>query len=172
MHYIAKTQLIQIACVYGLCYQVSGCIHSHSEQWLPEDENDQQKMNRQREGCGITKKDATCNLSNRKSLFKMSCCFQLRTENLNRKQPCFPWGPSFLVVIVSNYLFVFCFCFSDSTTVQWYFIVGPSLALAVLAFIVLYLRKRRINGIYMSLYKFFCILNASSQWTTLFCSQR
>ncbi|XP_044176851.1 fibroblast growth factor receptor 3-like isoform X1 [Acropora millepora] len=35
---------------------------------------------------------------------------------------------------------------TDKTTVQWYFIVGPSLAVTVLAFIVLYLRKRRIAG--------------------------
>ncbi|XP_067023938.1 probable oxidoreductase PXDNL [Acropora muricata] len=34
------------------------------------------------------------------------------------------------------------------TTVQWYFIVGPLLAVTVLAFIVLYLRKRRIGGTY------------------------
>ena len=65
--------------------------------------------------------------------------------------------------IVSNYLFVF---FSDKTTVQWYFIVGPSLAITVLAFIVFYLRKRRIAGTYTSFNKFFCILNASSRWKT------
>ncbi|XP_044176852.1 tyrosine kinase receptor Cad96Ca-like isoform X2 [Acropora millepora] len=35
---------------------------------------------------------------------------------------------------------------TDKTNVQWYFIVGPSLAVTVLAFIVLYLRKRRIAG--------------------------
>ncbi|XP_044176854.1 tyrosine kinase receptor Cad96Ca-like isoform X2 [Acropora millepora] len=34
----------------------------------------------------------------------------------------------------------------DKTTVQWYFIVGPLLAAAVLAFVVLYLWKRRIAG--------------------------
>ncbi|XP_044166492.1 receptor-like tyrosine-protein kinase kin-16 [Acropora millepora] len=32
------------------------------------------------------------------------------------------------------------------TTIQWYFIVGPLLAVTVLAFIVLYLWKRRIGG--------------------------
>ena len=70
--------------------------------------------------------------------------------------------------IVTNYLFVFFFLFffSDKTTVQWYFIVGPSLAVTVLAFIILYLRKRRIAGIYTWANKFFCILNASSQWKT------
>ena len=46
---------------------------SLSEQRLPKDENDQQKLNRQREGYCITKKDATCNMSN------VSCCFQLKT---------------------------------------------------------------------------------------------
>ena len=54
--------------MHGFCYQVSGCIHSLSEQRLPKDENDQQKLNRQREGYCITKKDATCNISDRKSL--------------------------------------------------------------------------------------------------------
>ena len=48
------------------------------------------------------------------------------------------------------FLFV-CFClfvffFSAKTTVQWYLIVGPLLAVAVLAFVVLYLKKRRIAG--------------------------
>ena len=45
------------------------------------------------------------------------------------------------------FLFVcFCFVFSGKTTVQWYFIVGPLLAVTVLAFAVLYLWKRRIAG--------------------------
>ena len=43
-------------------------------------------------------------------------------------------------------LFLFCFLFSALTTVQWYFIVGPLLAVTVLAFVVLYLWKRRIAG--------------------------
>ena len=43
-------------------------------------------------------------------------------------------------------LFLLCFVFSAKTTVQWYFIVGPLLAATVLAFVVLYLWKRRIAG--------------------------
>ena len=46
------------------------------------------------------------------------------------------------------FVFVFCFFFSAKTTVQWYFIVGPLLAVTVLAFIALYLWKRRIGGTY------------------------
>ena len=42
--------------------------------------------------------------------------------------------------------FLFYFVFSAKTTVQWYFIVGPLLAVTVLAFVVLYLWKRRIAG--------------------------
>ena len=52
-------------------------------------------------------------------------------------------------------MFLFCFVFfvrvfffSAKTTVQWYFIVGPLLAVTVLAFIVLCLWKRRIAGTY------------------------
>ena len=41
---------------------------------------------------------------------------------------------------------LFCFVFSAKTTVQWYFIVGPLLAVTVLAFVLLYLWKRRIAG--------------------------
>ncbi|KAK2556020.1 Hemicentin-2 [Acropora cervicornis] len=51
---------------------------------------------------------------------------------------------------------------TDKTTVQWYFIVGPLLAVAVLAFVVLYLWKRRIAGTYTSS-NILCILNAISQ---------
>ena len=55
-------------------------------------------------------------------------------------------------------LFVSCFCFvlffSAKTTVQWYFIAGPLLAVTVLAFVVLYLWKRRIAGT--------CALNIAS----------
>ena len=40
------------------------------------------------------------------------------------------------------------FFFSAVTGVQWYFIVSPLLAVTVLAFIVLYLWKRRIAGTY------------------------
>ena len=40
------------------------------------------------------------------------------------------------------------FSFSAKTTVQWYFIVGPLVAVTVLAFIALYLWKRRIVGTY------------------------
>ena len=42
----------------------------------------------------------------------------------------------------------FRFVFSAKTTVQWYFIVGPLLAVTVLVFIVLKLWKRRIAGTY------------------------
>ncbi|XP_067025339.1 scavenger receptor cysteine-rich domain superfamily protein-like [Acropora muricata] len=48
------------------------------------------------------------------------------------------------------------------TTVQWYFIVGPLLVVAVLAFIVLCLRKRRIAGTYSTSDKCVCILSLSS----------
>ncbi|KAK2556118.1 Hemicentin-2 [Acropora cervicornis] len=39
---------------------------------------------------------------------------------------------------------------TDKTTVQWYFLVGPLFAVTVLAFVVLYLWKRRIAGTYTS----------------------
>ena len=52
----------------------------------------------------------------------------------------------FFVVVFCAFVFCFCFVFSAKTTVQWYFIVGPLLAVTVLAFVVLYLWKRRIAG--------------------------
>ena len=50
-----------------------------------------------------------------------------------------------LFVFLLYFCFVF-FFFSARATVQWYLIVGPLLAVAVLAFMVLYLWKRRIAG--------------------------
>ena len=70
-----------------------------------------------------------------------------------------------LFCFVFCFVFVFFFVFSDKTTVQWYFIVGPLLAVTVLAFVVLYLWKRRIAGTYTSS-NVLCILNAISQWKT------
>ena len=55
------------------------------------------------------------------------------------------------------------FVFSAKATVQWYFIVGPLLAVTVLAFIVLYLRKRRSAGTYTTSNKYICILSTRSQ---------
>ena len=66
--------------------------------------------------------------------------------NFKRERTCLASGRSCLLTVVTKYLFVF--FFSAKTTVQWYFIVGPLLAVTVLAFIVLYLRKRRIGGTY------------------------
>ena len=150
-------------------------VFSCSEQWLHKDESDQQRMNRQRESYCITKKDATCNMSNRKSLFKWVGFFELktflRTIKPQQKTTSFCFGSFvFSWPIVSNYLFVlFCFVlllllFSDKTTVQWYIIVGPLLAVTVLALIAFYLWKRRVGGTHTSSNKFFCFLNSSSQW--------
>ena len=55
------------------------------------------------------------------------------------------------------------FVFSAQATVQWYFIVGPLLAVTVLAFIVLYLWKRRSAGTYTTSNKYICILSTRSQ---------
>ena len=52
----------------------------------------------------------------------------------------------FLLLFFVRLFFVFVLFFSAKTTVQWYFIVGPLLAVTVLAFVVLYLWKRRITG--------------------------
>ena len=77
--------------------------------------------------------------------------------------------------VVTKYLFrvfffvfvlFFVFSFSAKTTVQWYFIVGPLLAVTVLAFIVLYLWKRRSAGIHTTSDKYICILSTRSQWKT------
>ena len=51
-----------------------------------------------------------------------------------------------LFFICLSLVFVFSLVFSAKTTVQWYFIVGPLLAVTVLAFVLLYLWKRRIAG--------------------------
>ena len=52
----------------------------------------------------------------------------------------------FLCVCFLFFYFSFVLSLSAKTTVQWYFIVGPLLAVTVLAFVVLYLWKRRIAG--------------------------
>ena len=67
--------------------------------------------------------------------------------NFKRERTCFASGPSSLPDPYSDEA-SFCFVcfFSAKTTVQWYFIVGPLLAVTVLAFVVLYLWKRRIAG--------------------------
>ena len=58
------------------------------------------------------------------------------------------------------------FVFSAQATVHWYFIVGPLLAVTVLAFIVLYLWKRRSAGTYTTSNKYICIFSTRSQWKT------
>ncbi|XP_067030890.1 tyrosine kinase receptor Cad96Ca-like [Acropora muricata] len=56
------------------------------------------------------------------------------------------------------------------TTVQWYFIVGPLLAVTVLAFIVLYLWKRRIGGTYTFLNHWeFSHIFIPTKFTFVFC---
>ena len=101
----------------------------------------------------------------------MSCCFQLKTviSTINlcqQKTTLFCFG-SFVFkwpIVTNDPFLLFCLFFSDKTTVQWYFIVSPLFAVTVLAFVILYLWKRRIAGTYTSFNKFFCILNASSRW--------
>ena len=64
------------------------------------------------------------------------------------------------------FFLLFCFLFSAKATIRWYFIVGPLLAVTVLAFIALKLWKRRIAGTYTSCYKCIWINNAISQSKT------
>ena len=171
--------------MHGFCYQEPHCIYCRSKQWLHKHEN-VLKINRQGEGyCQGRMPYVTW------AVVKvcLSRCFQLKTflskVKPQQKTTLFCLG-SFVFSwhIVSSYLFFF--FFSDKTTVEWYFIVGPFLAVTVLAFIALHLWKRRTAGTYPGYKKFFCILNTSSQWktpnvmhyiviirnsTTIFCSQ-
>ena len=82
--------------------------------------------------------------------------------------------------LISTFLF-----FSAKKTVQWYFIVGPLLAVVVLAFIVFCLWKKGIACTYTTSDKGICILDTNSykhqtyiiyilivrNHTALFCSQ-
>ena len=153
-----------MACVHGFCYQEAFCIYFHSEQWSHEDENYQEKINReravvqQRSMPHVTR--VTVKVFLNQLLFSVEDSLKYNKTSTETTLLCFG-SFVFSWPIVSSYLFVF--FFSDKTTVQWYFIVGPSLAVTVLAFIVLYLRKRRIAGTYTSSNKFFCTLNASSR---------
>ena len=83
-------------------------------------------------------------LQKRTNLF----CFRsfIFTWPVVTKHLCFVFLLLFFVRLFFVCLFLFCFVFSAKTTVQWYFIVGPLLAVTVLAFVVLYLWKRRIAG--------------------------
>ena len=76
--------------------------------------------------------------------------------NFKIERICFALGPSCLLApkrlsILLFFVFVlffFLFFFAAKTTLQWYFIVGPLLAVTVLSFMVLCLWKRRIAGTY------------------------
>ena len=114
-------------------------LYSHSKQWSIKDENDHNK-----EECNTWHEWA------QKSFFMELLNVFWKTESwvayeLQKRTNLFCFG-SFMFTwpVVTKYLFFF----SAKTTVQWYFIVGPLLAVTVLAFIFVKLWKRRIAGTY------------------------